>query len=380
MKSHRGGHFLFTAICGYHQNSGGYRISSLRKSGLAPTRTQKHESDCVEPSPSAADAAEWSDGMRQLAGAGGGPIAAFAAGGRQPRRRLGWLAAAAGESLMIYDVAIGTATSAATSPSPPQVTALAMPLDRRSRGRVLVGFWDGAVALRETERGVCGDAWMVHANSDAVRAIAALPVGAFAVGDDSGEVVVLGPAGLVPGSQPLHRLSERDDTVIMRRLAGHTGPVSALVALPGNMLASGSWDGTIRIWDLKTGEARHVIAAHDGPVLALVDMQQPWDGGLPLLASGGQDRTIKLWAAGHGQLVRTLVGHKDSVAALAVVSADPVHAELGLNLVSGSTDGTIRLWDHQSSCEAVRELAGGHNGRTVSVNDHEARHRVLRIS
>jgi WD40 repeat protein len=57
-----------------------------------------------------------------------------------------------------------------------------------------------------------------------------------------------------------------------------------------------------------------------------------------LLASGSADRTIKLWEFGTGNLLATFVGHNDSVTGLAFTPD-------GNQLLSGSIDGTIRLWD-----------------------------------
>jgi COMPASS component SWD3 len=57
-----------------------------------------------------------------------------------------------------------------------------------------------------------------------------------------------------------------------------------------------------------------------------------------LLASGSDDKTIKLWDVATGQEVRTLKGHTDWVRSVAF-SPD------GKLLASGSDDGTIKLWD-----------------------------------
>jgi dipeptidyl aminopeptidase/acylaminoacyl peptidase len=56
-----------------------------------------------------------------------------------------------------------------------------------------------------------------------------------------------------------------------------------------------------------------------------------------LLASGSEDGTIKLWRVADGSLVRTLRGHINLVSS---VSFSPD----GRLLASGSEDGTIRLW------------------------------------
>jgi WD40 repeat protein len=57
-----------------------------------------------------------------------------------------------------------------------------------------------------------------------------------------------------------------------------------------------------------------------------------------LLASGSDDKTIKLWDVATGSLVRTLEGHTRDVSSVAF-SPD------GRLLASGSWDKTIKLWD-----------------------------------
>ncbi|MEM4413248.1 MAG: hypothetical protein QXD59_03120, partial [Candidatus Caldarchaeum sp.] len=57
-----------------------------------------------------------------------------------------------------------------------------------------------------------------------------------------------------------------------------------------------------------------------------------------LLASGSDDKTIKLWEVGSGQVVRTLSGHTNWVFSVAF-SPD------GRLLASGSRDNTIKLWE-----------------------------------
>lgn len=78
----------------------------------------------------------------------------------------------------------------------------------------------------------------------------------------------------------------------MAQFKGHTAQINcAQVSPDGKIMASGSHDGTVKIWDLSN--AAKPIATfiqHDAPVTTM--RYNPVD---KALASGGNDRTIKYW-------------------------------------------------------------------------------------
>lgn len=126
----------------------------------------------------------------------------------------------------------------------------------------------------------------------------------------------------------------KDGKLIDTIFTSFTGAVSSLAFSPGgSFLATGHYDGTIRIWDMRTFEPLLTMAT-DGVVNSLAFSP---DG--RLLASGDsyQDNSVHLWAADSGDLLRTLPGHTHGVEHL-TFSPD------GQMIVSGSFDGTIRLW------------------------------------
>ncbi|MBP8857449.1 MAG: serine/threonine protein kinase [Anaerolineaceae bacterium] len=141
---------------------------------------------------------------------------------------------------------------------------------------------------------------------------------------------------------------------ILYTLTGHTDHVSSVAFSPdGSILASGSSDNTIILWDVGSGEKLHTLVGHPGDVLNVAFSP---DGNT--LASGSRDWMGILWDVKSGEKLRNLVGHTGSVRSVAF-SPD------GSTLASGSYDNTIILWD-ASSGEILHTLAG-HTGSVRSV-------------
>ena len=80
----------------------------------------------------------------------------------------------------------------------------------------------------------------------------------------------------------------------------------------GGILASGSRDNTVRLWDAVTGEHKHTLTGHTFEVNS-VEFRP--DGGI--LASGSRDNTVRLWDAVTGQHYVILTGHTGSVSNVA---------------------------------------------------------------
>jgi WD40 repeat protein len=118
---------------------------------------------------------------------------------------------------------------------------------------------------------------------------------------------------------------------LLRTLEGHEkGVYSVAISPDGETLASGAGDGTVTLWRLEDGSQIRSLLGHTGWI---ADLAFSPDG--DTLASAAS--TLRLWRVSDGSLLHILTGHEDQVDRLAF-SPD------GQTLASGSDDMTVRLW------------------------------------
>ncbi len=140
----------------------------------------------------------------------------------------------------------------------------------------------------------------------------------------------------------------------IRTLKGHKDAARSVAFSPdGKLIASGSYDKTIRLWNVSTGQCLRTLRGHTGSIFSVAFSP---DG--ELIAGGSNDKTVRLWNAKNGRLLRTLEGHTDWIWSVAF-SPD------GALIASGSHDETIRLWEVATG-RLLRTL-GGHTGFILSV-------------
>lgn len=160
----------------------------------------------------------------------------------------------------------------------------------------------------------------------------------------------------------------------LRPMRRHTDVIYSVAWSPdGQTLASASRDQTLRIWDIETkkmilerkghsggihniveaGRLRRTLKGHSGSVYSVV-----WSPDGELVASGSADETVRLWSVNSGELYRTLLGHSNRVYSV-VWSPD------GQTIASGSRDQTLRLWD--VGIGKLRRTLKGHSGSIYSV-------------
>ena len=218
------------------------------------------------------------------------------------------------------------------------------------------GSGDGTVRL-----------WDVAAGHQIGHTIGSGPIPALAFSPDGKTLAIGGGDGAVLWDVATGRQ-------ISHRLTGHTGPVDSMAFSPdgkilatahnpptvvspdGKTPATGSDDGTVRLWDVATGrQIGHPLTGHTGPVDSVAFSP---DG--KTLATGYSDGIIRLWNVATGrQIGNPLTGHTGSVGPVAF-SRD------GRTLASGSGDGTVRLWDVATGRQIGNPLTG-HTGSIRSV-------------
>jgi len=149
--------------------------------------------------------------------------------------------------------------------------------------------------------------------------------------------------------------------------------VSLAFSPDGKTIATGSWDKSVKLWDVQTGHTLKSFTGHTDRVTAVA-----FSCSGEVLASGSWDQTIKIWNVGSGEFVSTL---RDTSAVTSIAFSpnknimssassamtvrvwyldDPIHSVVfhghwdqiasvafsvdGTRLVTASYDGTVRLW------------------------------------
>jgi WD40 repeat protein len=126
-------------------------------------------------------------------------------------------------------------------------------------------------------------------------------------------------------------------------------------AAPAGVVASGSFDHTLRLWDAANGGSKGVLAGHAGEVVALV-----WAHDGRRLASASMDKTVAVWDAGRG--VRTAALSPPSAREVSCVDAAAWSPDVFL---SGDMGGAALLWDARAP-GAPSCVLGSRGGRAHS--------------
>ncbi|KAF7295573.1 WD40 repeat-like protein [Mycena indigotica] len=148
---------------------------------------------------------------------------------------------------------------------------------------------------------------------------------------------------------------DADDNPYHRHhLQGHDHAVRALAAR-GRTLVSGSYDSTVRVWDLVSGECRWVLAGHTQKVYSVV-----LDPKRDQACSGSMDGTVRIWDLKTGHCVHTLTGHTSLVGLLQLSPQ---------TLVSASADATLCVWNPTTG--ALRHKLSAQTGAITCLQHDE---------
>lgn len=147
-----------------------------------------------------------------------------------------------------------------------------------------------------------------------------------------------------------------NSTAATQVFKGHTGPVTCAAvqysaAYEGLHLFTGSWDKSIKKWDLRTGECVATLLGHGDFVKCVTIFRDT-------LYSGSSDGTLRKWNISTGECLATLKEHTRSV-------EDVLVDEAGEFLYTASSDTTIKKWD--MSTDAVVADLNGHLSSVYSL-------------
>ena len=278
---------------------------------------------------------------------------------------------------------------------------------------LVLGFCDGTISIWDTSIGVLKDTLKGHASW--VRTVSFSPNGRLVASGSCDGIMDLWD----PASSNLKRTI--DTREYLRPTVGRKDcSIEAVTFSPNSrILASASYDGILRLWDVTTGALLQVLKEHAYPVLAVSFSQNGqllasgsgdrivklWDtsaGSLggnmqqispgaaattttitqlnaeerktptghsgkilttkfspngQVLASGSSDCMVKLWSVATGALLRTLLGHQDQIGSIVFSPNSQI-------LASGSDDGIVKLWEVTG---AFRHTLEGHCHEIITM-------------
>ncbi|CAG9942991.1 unnamed protein product [Clonostachys rosea f. rosea IK726] len=152
------------------------------------------------------------------------------------------------------------------------------------------------------------------------------------------------------------RIWDPDTGAELHRLIGHKGHIRSVAFLHynANLLASGSSDGSIRLWDLETGTELMKLEHNEDHFHSVIILRKT-----PNLLVSGSHQAVRLWNLETGSVILTLEGHKNHILSIAL-------SNYNTNLLaSGSADWSVRIWDVYKG--STLHVLKGHQDWVTSV-------------
>jgi len=143
----------------------------------------------------------------------------------------------------------------------------------------------------------------------------------------------------VPWLQPLTPSLTSPTRKLLRTLTTDAQVYAVAVTPDGKQVIAGSMYGTLKVWNIQTGEELFTLNAHSDSVTTLALTP---DG--KRLISGSLDKTIKVWNLESKEELAILKGHSEAVQAVAI-TAD------GKRVISASLDRTLKVWNLETGEE-----------------------------
>ncbi|CAI7566353.1 E3 ubiquitin ligase complex SCF subunit sconB [Penicillium manginii] len=134
-------------------------------------------------------------------------------------------------------------------------------------------------------------------------------------------------------------------------LRGHTDSVMCL-QFEDNILMTGSYDATVKIWDMETGQELRTLRGHTAGVRCL-----QFDD--TKLITGSLDRSIRVWNWRTGECLSKYNGHAEAVIAL--------HFDSTL-LASASVDRTVKIWNFKDKSTFILPHPEGVNAVKIDTS------------
>jgi len=171
------------------------------------------------------------------------------------------------------------------------------------------------------------------------------------------------------------------NTDCMKTLEGHSLAVSSLAVISDTKLASGSYDSSIKIWNSTTGECISTLQGHSGGgiyCLSLLAANKLASG--TFICCGYLDpgfKEIKIWDLKHNKCIQTLEGHTHDVTCLVSLSNN--------QLASGSWDNRIKVWDlntgkcvntYQGHTSGVLSLIALDNNKLLASSSYDKKIKI----